>query len=136
MEDTKLKYKDIINLNKPNYSRKKMTNLNRASQFAPFSALSGHKESMDEQARNTDEIIEYDEDTIDNINRILNIILSKDYNGDTVNFTVFIKDEYKSGGSYQNIIGVIKKYDEEKKEIHLISGDKVKIKDITNVYLC
>ncbi|HCY06567.1 MAG TPA: hypothetical protein DHS57_04685, partial [Erysipelotrichaceae bacterium] len=56
------KYEDIINLSRP-ISKKRipMPRINRAAQFAPFSALKGHEESIEETSRATQEKIELDE---------------------------------------------------------------------------
>ncbi len=56
------KYDDIINL--PHHVSKRhpqMPLLNRAAQFAPFSALTGFHESIEETARLTEEKIEQTE---------------------------------------------------------------------------
>ncbi len=43
-------YEDIIDKERPVSSRKKMSLLDRAAQFAPFAALTGLDEMMDETA--------------------------------------------------------------------------------------
>lgn len=56
------KYDDIINL--PHHVSTKhprMSKINRAAQFAPFVALSGHDAAVKETARLTDERVELDE---------------------------------------------------------------------------
>lgn len=53
------KYDDIIDFKyRGSTSPKKMTMDNRAAQFAPFSALSGHDEAINETARLTSEKFE------------------------------------------------------------------------------
>ncbi|MDO4496939.1 MAG: hypothetical protein Q4B58_03775 [Bacteroidales bacterium] len=52
-------YDDIINL--PHYqspNRKRMSMRDRAAQFAPFAALTGHSEALAETARKTEEAAE------------------------------------------------------------------------------
>ena len=52
LEDTMNRYDDIINLPYPFESRHpRMPLEKRAAQFAPFSALSGHGEAIEETAR-------------------------------------------------------------------------------------
>ena len=56
------KYDDIID--HPHYqskTRPHMSMLNRAAQFAPFAALSGYEEAINEAGRTTDRRIEPDE---------------------------------------------------------------------------
>ena len=55
-------YEDIINL--PHYEPKnhpRMSSYNRATQFAPFSALTGYEEQVKETARLTEKKIEIDD---------------------------------------------------------------------------
>ena len=56
MEESRKKYADIIDL--PHHqsdTRPKMSNYDRAAQFSPFAALTGHADSIKETARLTDE---------------------------------------------------------------------------------
>ena len=53
-----MKYADIIDL--PHHQserRQKMSNYDRAAQFSPFAALTGHADSIKETARLTDDRI-------------------------------------------------------------------------------
>lgn len=50
-EATEHKYDDIINLpHHQSATRKHMSNYERAAQFAPFAALTGHSDAIDETA--------------------------------------------------------------------------------------
>ena len=63
MDNTNLKYEDIINLPHPVSKRHKpMPVENRAAQFAPFAALTGHQAAIEEAARVTDVRMELDEE--------------------------------------------------------------------------
>lgn len=55
-------YSDIINLEHPTSKRHpRMSMMQRAAQFAPFAALTGHSEAIDETARkNEDNIAQQD----------------------------------------------------------------------------
>jgi len=44
------KYDDIINLERPQSRHPKLTMTERAGQFAPFAALTGHGEAIEETA--------------------------------------------------------------------------------------
>ena len=69
-------YEDIINL--PHHvstKRPQMPLKDRAAQFAPFAALTGHDEAIKETARLTDERIELDESTLAILNDKIQIIL-------------------------------------------------------------
>ena len=55
-------YEDIIDMPRPKSKTKKPMSLTeRAAQFAPFAALSGHNEELKETARLTSDKIELDE---------------------------------------------------------------------------
>ena len=56
------KYDDIIKKERPvSKNHPPMSILDRAAQFAPFAALSGHKEALEEEAKTYDEEIGYQE---------------------------------------------------------------------------
>lgn len=54
------KYEDIINLpHQKSKIHRPMPMENRAAQFAPFAALAGHDNAIEETARKTEENFEY-----------------------------------------------------------------------------
>ena len=54
-------YEDIINKSRPvNNRHKRMSNYERAAQFSPFAALTGHEAAIKETARLTEEQVELD----------------------------------------------------------------------------
>ncbi|MBQ7087765.1 MAG: hypothetical protein IJM96_09860, partial [Clostridia bacterium] len=56
------KYDDIINMpHRKSAKHPQMSMINRAAQFSPFAALTGHGEAIKETARLTDERVELDE---------------------------------------------------------------------------
>lgn len=94
-------YDDIINL--PHHvssTRKPMTLYNRASQFAPFSALTGYDDEIEETARLTDRKVELDDDSKKIINNKINFIAVNIKAKPFVNVLYFIQDKKKSGGKY------------------------------------
>lgn len=94
-------YEDIINL--PHHvssTRKPMTLYNRASQFAPFSALTGYDDEIEEIARLTDRKVELDEDSKKIINNKINFIAVNIKAKPFVNVLYFIQDKKKCGGKY------------------------------------
>ena len=69
------KYDDIINL--PNPTSKKhprMSLYDRAAQFSPFAALTGHEAAIKETARQTDEKLMLSDEVIAELNEKLNLI--------------------------------------------------------------
>lgn len=71
------KYDDIINL--PHHVSKRypqMSMLNRAAQFSPFAALTGHDAAIQETERLTDSFIELDEDRKGQLDEQLQLIIT------------------------------------------------------------
>ena len=94
------KYDDIINLPYPPVkTRPSMSVSDRAAQFAPFAALTGHDAAVQETARLTDRQIELDEGEIERLNRTLTY-LSSHLGSTEVLVTYFVPDRRKSGGKY------------------------------------
>ena len=103
-------YEDILYLPyKKSSTHKPMSLLERAAQFSPFSALSGHKESLQEQARYTSEKRQLAEDQKWIINEKLNLVL--DHPDLVVTIHYFKADARKEGGQYHVYQGMIKKVD-------------------------
>ncbi len=132
----KHKYHDIINL--PHYiskTRPHMPLIDRAAQFSSFAALSGHKEAIKETERITDEMLELSEDT----KKILSEKLTKLKNCineyPEIEITYFVPDTKKAGGSYNTIIGKIKKYDEYNRVLILDNNTVIHFDYIYNVLI-
>ena len=101
MENVSHKYDDIINL--PHHVSKKhpqMSLHDRAAQFSPFAALTGHKAAINETARLTDEKQILSEDVIAKLNEQLNLIKENIGTNPIVTITYFVPDDRKSGGAY------------------------------------
>ena len=110
-----------------------MTVYNRAAQFSPFAALTGHEEALKETARITDNKIELDENVKRELDYKLQQILNKNDFIQNVQITYFKKDENKEGGAYLNICSKIKKIDEYKKTVEFTDGKEIFIDDIISI---
>ena len=122
------KYDDMIHL--PHHvskTRPQMPLLDRAAQFSAFAALTGHEEAIKETARLTDDRIELDENTIENLDRQLQEIQQSIKDHPCVTFTVFHPDERKEGGAYETVTGNVVKLDSYRRVILLEDGREVKI---------
>lgn len=117
------KYDDIIHLSHP-VSKKypQMDLLNRAAQFSPFAALTGHEEAIEEMARVTDEKLELDENIKERINIRLQMLKQHLMYRPEVTVTLFKPDERKCGGSYVMVTGIVKKIDEYERRLVLEDG--------------
>lgn len=124
------KYDDIINL--PHHvskTRIPMPMENRAAQFAPFAALTGHDDAIAETARLTVEMIELTDEEKQSISRILSNAFEENKK---VTVTYFSKDKYKAGGSYETITDIIAKIDLTEKTITFLKGQTIPLDSITS----
>ena len=127
-------YDDIINL--PHYEPKhhpRMSMWNRAAQFAPFAALTGYDAAIQESNRVTEDWINLEESGNEELNRKMELILSKLSEQPHVTIEYFVPDEHKEGGSYQSYTGNIKRSDEYEKTMVMTDGKKIQLKMITNI---
>lgn len=132
----KNKYDDIIHL--PHHvstTHPQMSMENRAAQFAPFAALTGHKEEVREAGRYTERRIELDEDEQETLDRRLQYIRGKLSKGPEIAVTYFLPDERKEGGRYVTERGVVKKIDEYRRCFVMEGGMEIPVRDITNIRL-
>ena len=128
------KYKDIINIpyEKSN-NRKHMSVSDRAAQFAPFAALTGHDEAIKETARVTKKRISVDEDKKAELNYKLKIIKETIGENHKVEITYFVPDEKKTGGEYFTVAGIVKKINSLEKSLLLADGKVILMNDIVEI---
>lgn len=124
MDKNAHRYDDIINLPHPtSVNHPRMSLYDRAAQFSPFAALTGHDAAIKETARLTEQKIELSEDTISRLNEKLQIVA--DHLETEVTITYFVPDERKSGGAYVSHTGMVRRIDDY--EHTLIMTDKTVI---------
>lgn len=128
------RYDDIINMPyRQSTEREHMSLHDRAAQFAPFAALTGHEDAIEETSRLTDDKIVLDDNAIEKINKKIFDIsqhLSEQWN---VSVTYFRPDTLKSGGAYLTDVGTIKKIDVADKMIIMDSGMKIDMGQIVGI---
>ena len=125
------KYDDIINL--PHHVsdyHKPMPIENRAAQFAPFAALSGHDDAIMETYRVTDNFKELTEDEKKRISTKLRFAIE---NKAKIRLTYFIPDKKKKGGSYKSFDGEIRKWIEEENLLLMDKGIHIPIMFISEI---
>lgn len=129
-------YDDILNL--PHHRSKKhphMPLIDRAAQFSPFAALTGHDAAIKETARLTDRKIELDEYEIAALDEKLQIIRTRLKYCPEITVTYFQPDERKAGGEYVTVTGNVKKIDEASKSLVMNDGERILIEDIIELVL-
>ena len=129
-------YDDIINL--PHYVSSKhpqMSMMNRAAQFAPFAALTGHSAAIDETAHLTElqqELADEDSEILDRKMAYLRETINEH---PTISITYFEPDKKKSGGKYLSIKGQLQNIDDYNQAIVLKSGEAIPLKSILDIQL-
>ena len=103
-------YDDIIRLPHPDSPKHpRMSLYDRAAQFSPFAALTGHSAAIAETGRLTDQRMELDE------------------------YTYFVPDERKNGGSYQTITGSVKRINAVNGVIQMTDRQCIPIADVFSI---
>ena len=114
--------------------RQPMTRLNRAAQFAPFDALAGYSEAVQETARLTDRRVGPDEDSLARLNRRLQLLAAALADSrPEVTFLCFIPDEKKEGGAYRRITGRVRRMDEVGQRILLMDDTAIPMDSIDDL---
>lgn len=130
-------YDDIISLPHPSSrNHPRMSMYQRAAQFAPFAALTGHNAAINETARLTDSQLELSEHERQLLDSKLTRLLSHLHEHPTITVTYFIPDPHKQGGSYTTFTGILHKWDEYKRELLFTDGTSILTSYIIQVSFC
>lgn len=130
------KYDDIIDLPHPtSQNHPRMSLYDRAAQFSPFAALTGHHAAIAETGRLTDQRIELDESEIARVDAELQHLQELLPDRPTVSITYFVPDERKSGGSYRTITSEVKRIDAVAGVIQMTDRREIAIEDVFSLEL-
>lgn len=131
---SEFKYKDILNMKYPNpeIERDFSDKILREAQFAPFAALTGYNDAIDEAARQTDRKIGLDEYEIERLNNKLKY-LSEASETDEVVITYYVPDKKKDGGAYVSKSGIVIEVREYERDIVTDDGTKIPIENIYSI---
>lgn len=112
-------YEDILDLERPiSLMHNPMSIMERAAQFAPFSALTGHSDAIAETARLTENYLIPDEGLLEELNEKLLFLENEIQKHPKIFVRYFVPDENKSGGRYEEYTGEVKKIDQFMKKIY------------------
>jgi hypothetical protein len=128
------KYKDMLDL--PHHvsaERKHMPLLDRAAQFAPFAALTGFEDDVEEKERLTDEFIDLAEDELNSLNERFSQFLDRIGERPDVILKVFEQDSRKEGGKVVQIRGRIKRFDEIERMLYFADGKSISLDNIVDI---
>ncbi len=125
------KYEDIIFL--PHHvsrTRPQMPASDRAAQFSPFAALTGHDAAIAETARLTDRRIELDESERSVLDLKQQLLSASIASRPEVSVTYFLPDRRKSGGCYVTVTGKLKRIDTDARTLTLADGTVIGTDDV------
>lgn len=128
------RYDDIINISRWNpKSHPRMSEYERAAQFAPFAALTGYDAMVSETARLTDPKGDLDEEQMLALNETLSVIMEHINEHPKVCVTWFRKDVRKQGGEYVETEGTIRDVEPANRLIILKEGFSIPLDDIASI---
>lgn len=117
-------------MDRPKSKYPKMSMSDRAAQFAPFAALTGHKEAILEQQRTTQtKRILSNEEKLEINEKIVEMVKLKS----KCRIIYFEKDRTKSGGKYLNRVLSFKRIDELNKVLYFKENIQIQIDDIVGI---
>lgn len=127
-------YDDIINLPHPVSKRHpQMSMMGRAAQFAPFAALTGHSEAIEETARLTDSQMELADEDAFVLNQKIATLREIVNEHPTICVTYFVQDKKKAGGKYKTIEGQLQNIDDYSLSLVMRSGEVVPLKSVLDI---
>ena len=137
-EDAERIYGDIIDL--PHHVSSKHAPLSesqKAAQFAPFAALTGFGAEIAESGRRTQEKRELTDGQKEELDIKLAQLSEEASDGSgncaRVRITYFVRDERKSGGSYETHEGSIKRTDPLEERILMDDGFMIEADDVYDI---
>lgn len=117
-------------MDRPKSKYPKMSMSDRAAQFAPFAALTGHKEAILEQQRTTQtKRILSNEEKLEINEKIIELMNLKS----KCRIIYFEKDKTKSGGQYMDSVLSFKRIDELNKVLYFKENIQIQIDDIVDI---
>ena len=127
-------YDDIIRLPHPDSPKHpRMSLYDRAAQFSPFAALTGHSAAVAETGRLTDQRMELDEYEMARVDAELQRLQELLPSRPTASITYFVPDERKNGGSYQTVTGEVKRIDAVNGVIQMTGRRYIPIADVFSI---
>lgn len=128
------RYDDIINLPNPtSRNHPRMSLSDRAAQFSPFAALTGHEAAIKETARLTNEKLMLSDEVIAEINEKLNLISETIGTQQRIRITYFVPDNKKAGGAYISCSGCVKKIDGYEHTVVMEDKTAIPIEQISDI---
>lgn len=126
-------YDDIMNLERPISKRTKMSINQRAAQFAPFSALTGYSEKIEDVSKVVVSKLELTEEKKAEIDFKIRQIQENIKSKPEISITYFVATKENKLGFYQTFLGTVKKIDTVKKQLILEDDFCISFADILDI---
>ena len=121
-----LRDQELLEMERPVSARHApMRRCDRAAQFAPFAALSGFDETVQEAGRLTQAQIELAENEREALNDALVRLAARRPEQPEVRLTYFQPDAKKSGGTYRTILTRVRRLDANAQVLVLTDGTRI-----------
>ena len=121
-----LRDQELLEMERPVSARHApMRRCDRAAQFAPFAALSGFDETVQEAGRLTQAQIELAENEREALNDALVRLAARLPEQPEVRLTYFQPDAKKSGGTYRTIVTRVRRLDANAQVLVLTDGTRI-----------
>ena len=121
-----LRDQELLEMERPVSARHApMRRCDRAAQFAPFAALSGFDETVQEAGRLTQAQIELAENEREALNDALVRLAARLPEQPEVRITYFQPDAKKSGGTYRTILTRVRRLDANAQVLVLTDGTRI-----------
>ena len=128
------RYDDLLDHPYPfSHGRPRMPRADRAAQFAPFAALTGFGEAIQETARATERRVEPGEAEMVELAEKLRIIDARVHERPTLAITRFVPDARKEGGRYETVRGIVKRVVAEEGTLVMEDGVVIDLDDIAAI---
>lgn len=134
MREKRHPYEDILSVPRPTaHVRPLMPRQDRAAQFAPFAALTGHDAAIRETARTTQARRQLSEDEKLILDRKQQFLLEQVHQHPQVTVTYFQPDTRKAGGAYQVFTGHVRALDTFRRLLRTMEGRDIPVDDIVDL---
>ena len=110
-----------------------MSRRNRAAQFAPFAALTGYEDAIDESARRTDTKAELCEDDAAELDKKIKLLGARIAEEPFCEVVYFVPDKHKHGGKYVTVSGNVRLIEEVSRQIVFCGGMRIPLDDIIKI---
>ena len=128
------RYDDMLHLPHPRSAKHPpMSALDRAAQFSPFAALSGHSDAIEETGRLTEEKIELDESRAEELDARLHELMRCIEATPEAVVTYFVPDATKRGGKYVTARMRVRAVDRQRRLLLPSQGEPISFGDLLEI---